>query len=122
MKVISNIAIRVATLSGAIINIKANEERELSKEIAIQALQMGATVVADKAPDLSGPVKELVRVNGDIEDDAALANVIAKLVEENDPQNFKVDNSPKAAVINEIMGRVITANERDAAWNTYLNS
>jgi hypothetical protein len=122
MKVISNIAIRVATLSGAIINIKANEARELSKEIAIQALQMGATVVTNEAPDLPEPVKEPARFIADTEDDAALANVIAKLVEENDPQNFKVDNSPKAAVINEIMGRVITANERDAAWNTYLNS
>ena len=43
------------------------------------------------------------------------------LIEDGNPENFKKDGTPKAAVVNKLAGKAVTTEERDAAWQTALN-
>ena len=43
------------------------------------------------------------------------------LIEEGDPENFKKDGTPKAAVVNKLAGRAVTTEERESAWQIALN-
>jgi len=113
MKIVSNEDLRIETLAGAVIGVTAKVEIEVSDEIGLLALQMGAkqvgvTVVtsAEKPAALS----------------SSLEDVLTQLLEEGDPSNFKADGSPKAAVINKIMGRTVATDERATAWESVLNS
>ena len=45
MKIVSKTDLRVATLWGAVVNLKANEVREVGEKLGIYALQMGARQV-----------------------------------------------------------------------------
>lgn len=54
--------------------------------------------------------------------DADLVTALEKLMDEGDPKNFKQDGYPKAAVVNKIAGRTVGTDEREAAWDSILNS
>ena len=41
---------------------------------------------------------------------------------EGDPSNFKKDSTPKATVVNELAGRTLSSEEREAAWEAALRS
>jgi hypothetical protein len=43
-------------------------------------------------------------------------------MDEGDPKNFKTNGHPKAAVVNKAMGETIGTDEREAAWESILNS
>jgi len=43
------------------------------------------------------------------------------LIEEGNPENFKKDGTPKAAVVNKLAGRAVTTEERESAWQIALN-
>ena len=47
---------------------------------------------------------------------------VEKLMDEGDPKNFKTNGHPKAAVVNKAMGETIGTDEREAAWESILNS
>jgi len=116
MKVVSEQELRIATLSGAVVLLHAGVEREVADEIGFIALQMGAKQV-------EGPVEEVS--DADYEDPATPDDVVAvmlELIKDGDPQNFKADGTPKAAVVNKAVGRTVQTDERLAAWETALNS
>lgn len=116
MKVVSEQELRIATLSGAVVLLHPGVEREVADEIGFIALQMGAKqtegpveVVSDDDYEIPADIDELVAVMED-------------LITEGDPQNFKADGTPKAAVVNKLAGRTVQTDERLAAWETALNS
>ncbi len=127
MKVISDKEVRVATLAGAVVLFQAGVEREVSDEIGLIALQMGAKEI--KAA--SSPIEEEVAVVDEpevaIEEEAAapdsdLVAVMEGLIDEGDPENFKADGTPKAAVVNKAAGRTVSTSEREVAWQEALNT
>ena len=116
MKVVSEQELRIATLSGAVVLLQPGVEREIADEIGFIALQMGAKQV-------EGPVVEVS--DADYETPVDMDEVVAvmeDLITEGDPQNFKADGTPKAAVVNKLAGRNVQTSERLAAWETALNS
>jgi len=126
MKIISDKDLRVATTSGAVVLFKANEAREVSHTIGAIALQMGARQVGSvvKAPepiiDEEPPVVAEVE-EADSEDEALIA-VLQRLIEIGNPEDFKTDGTPKAAVVNKALGRTVRTEERERAWEIALNS
>ena len=119
MKVISREEIRVATLAGAVVLLKAGEEREVADEIGHIALQMGAEIVGMSTPTPApAPAPEPVEETMDQDLVKALEEIIAN----GDPKDFKADGAPKAAVINKAVGRTVKSEERTAAWEYVLNA
>ncbi len=136
MKVIADQEIRVATLSGACVLFLPGVEREVSDEIGLLALQMGARQ-ADvlKLPDpivakpssikvTTEPASKTVEVEA-FEEFKTLDDVIngmEKLVQFADPEDFKADGTPKASAVNRVVGRTVSTEDREAAWEAFLHS
>lgn len=124
MKIISDKDLRVATTSGAVVLFKAGEAREVSSTIGAIALQMGAKQVGAYVPkpviDVQ-PEVEVVEAPAS-EDDEKLIEVLQKLIELGNPDDFKADGTPKAAVVNKALGRTVRTEERERAWEIALNS
>jgi hypothetical protein len=127
MKVIADQEIRVATLSGAVVLFEPGVEREVSDEIGLLALQQGAKQV-DAAP--VAPAPKAVVIN-DVPEVEALEPVVTiddvitgveKLVELGDPDDFKADGTPKASALNRVVGRNVSPEEREAAWEAFIKS
>lgn len=123
MKIISDKDLRVATTSGAVVLFKAGEAREVSSTIGAIALQMGAKQVGAYVPkpviDVQ-PEVEVVEAPAS-EDDEKLIEVLQKLIELGNPDDFKADGTPKAAVVNKALGRTVRTEERERAWEIALN-
>ena len=124
MKIVSSEALRVATLSGAVILFEAGVPREVAEEIGLIAVQMGAKELRDghveKVEVAEAVIEEVVEIS--IQPDADLVTVLEKMMDEGDPKNFKADGYPKAAAVNKAMGRTIDTDSREAAWESILNS
>ncbi|NDE00597.1 MAG: hypothetical protein EBZ91_02325 [Gammaproteobacteria bacterium] len=124
MKVVSDKEIRVATLSGAVVLFFPGEDREVSDEIGLIALQLGARQVGSE-PKAAPPVsKENPNVD-EIEEVKSLDDVmtgIEKLCEVGDPEDFKADGTPKASAINRVVGRNVSPEDREAAWDLFIKS
>lgn len=112
MKVVSDKAIRVTTLTGAAVLFEPGVAREVSETIGLLALQQGAKQVESKAP-VEVPT---------LSEEETLVQKLVDLMNAGDPSNFKKDNSPKAAVVNELAGRTLSSEEREAAWEAALRS
>ena len=147
MKIISDKNLRVATTWGAVVVLEAGKERELSEEIGLLALQQGAKEVGAKSKKESVKIEEttLVSIRARNEDghfiaddpstpdvDEAFVEVavgdvtevvvaIEKLVSDGDPANFKKNGEPKAAAINNAVGRTVAPEERTKAWDQVIN-
>ena len=136
MRIVSGKDLRIATLSGAVVLLKAGEPRSLSNTIGAIALQMGARQVEDiegvveKAPleiqitETITDVDTLVVEPEETTDviDLELVAALERLIEMGNPQDFKSDGSPKAAVVNRAVGRTVRSDEREQAWEIALNS
>jgi len=124
MKIVSSEALRVATLSGAVILFEAGVPREVAEEIGLIAIQMGAKELkgnhVEKVEVEETVVEEVVEIS--TQPDADLVTVLEKMMDEGDPKNFKADGYPKAAAVNKAMGRTIDTDSREAAWESILNS
>lgn len=125
MKVIADQEIRVATLSGACVLFQPNVEREVSEEIGLLALQMGAKQVgvAKAVEETVAPIDEIDF--GIPEDPKVLDDVIVgieKLVESASPEDFKADGTPKASALNRVVGRTVSTEDREAAWEAFIKS
>ena len=121
MKIISDKPLRVATLSGAVVLFEAGVVQEISDEIGNIAIQMGAKEHNKKYVEESEAV--IVDFEEVIEEaDDGLVEALQKLIELGNPEDFKADGSPKAAVVNRAVGRTVRSEEREEAWETALNS
>ena len=106
MKVVSTEDMRVASMKGHAIILKANEPKEIREDLGLIALEQGAKLVSDEPKEV---IEELVAV-------------MKGLIETGDPDNFKTDGTPKAAVVNKLSGSTITTEQREAAWEEALNA
>lgn len=123
MRIMSDKPLRVTTLGGSAVEFAPNEIREVGEGIGLLAIQMGATEVGDEPtpppPIIEETTEEVVE---EYEEDVELVSAMQTLIEEADPSSFKADGSPKAAVINKMLGRTVRTDEREAAWEIALNS
>ncbi len=148
MKIISDKNLRVATLWGSVVVLEAGQERELSEEIGLLALQQGAREIGStKNIKIEEPVKvDTVTIRARNEDGHYIADdpetpdvneafkevqvgdvsevvvAIEQLVSDGHLANFKQNGEPKAAAINKAVGRTVAPEERVKAWEQVINS
>ena len=125
MKIVSDKPLRVATLGGAVVLFEAGVVREMSEEIGNIAVQMGAKEYNKKYVEevnAEEAVFEVVVEAETVEVSSLLVTVLEKMMDEGDPKNFRTDGFPKAAAVNKVMGETIGTDEREAAWESILNS
>ena len=125
MKIICTEDMRIASLRGHVVLIKANEPRELPEHLGILALEQGAKIFSEQ-PEVIEEVTKIAEEKVEIvveEDDdfQKLVNIMTTLIDEGNPDNFKVDGTPKAVVVNKLSGSTITSEQREAAWEEALN-
>lgn len=123
MKIISDKDLFITTLGGTAVRFEAGVPREIAEEIALLAIQQGATEVGKVAPKEATvvEVEEEIVVQEPVHDEE-LIEALQKLIEEADPNSFKNDGTPKAAVVNKLLGRTVRTEERETAWEIALNS
>jgi hypothetical protein len=122
MKVVCDKDLRVSTLSGAVVLFKAGEPREVSDSIGSIALTMGAKQVTEAKP-APEPAQEIeLTIESEVDTSEDLLQVMEKLVDKGDPEDFKSDGTPKAAAVNRVAGRTVRTEEREKSWEAFLNS
>jgi hypothetical protein len=122
MKVVCDKDLRVSTLSGAVVLFKAGEPREVSDSIGSIAMTMGAKQVAEAKP-APEPAQEIeLTIESEVNTSEDLLQVMEKLVDKGDPEDFKSDGTPKAAAVNRVAGRTVRTEEREKSWEAFLNS
>jgi len=123
VKVIADTEIRVATLSGAVVVLQPGVEREVADEIGLEALKLGAKQVSEsKKVEAATSLPEEEVPSSDLQVASEVLKGIEDLVELSDPMDFKADGTPKATAVNRVVGRVVRTDEREAAWEAFLNS
>ena len=118
MKVVSDNELRVATDWGAVLFLFPNEPQDLAEDAALAAMALGAKRGEDS-------VAEPETQEEDEANDVSFNELVDKLValmEEGDASKFKKDNTPKAAIVNELAGRTLSSEQRNAAWEAALRS
>jgi hypothetical protein len=136
MKIVSDTEVRIATLSGAVVLLHPGQEREVSDEIGLLAVQMGATALSGSSVPDEQPVEDEVEIEveeevvEEVEEELdpkplnpreGLVEAFIEIINAGDPDDFKADGGVKAAVINKKMGDTIPSEEREAAWQEALN-
>lgn len=117
MKVVSENALRVTTLDGAAVLFEPGVAREVSETIGLLALQQGAKQADGDAVEPAVQEEETNDVSFN-----ELVDKLVALMEEGDATKFKKDNTPKAAVVNELAGKTLSTEQREAAWEAALRS
>lgn len=132
MRIVSDTEVRIAMLSGAVILLHPGQEREVSDEIGLVAVQMGARALSGMpSPEEDQPVQDEVEIELEeepVEEEPkaptlreGLVEAFIEIINEGNPDDFKADGGVKAAVINKKMGDTIPPEEREAAWQEALN-
>ena len=126
MKIVSSEPLRVTTLGGTAVLFEAGVPREIAEEIGLLAIQMGEKEYNDKyVEEESAEIaefEEVIVVEEPTRPDGELVEALQKLIEEADPNSFKNDGTPKAGVVNKMLGRTVRSEDREAAWEIALNS
>ena len=132
MKIVSDKPLRIATTHGAVILFEPGVPREMSLEIAVLALQEGAKEIKEndvKKDPFSDTTTMSETVDIVLEPKVEegdrfkkLVSVLLTIMEEGNPDSFKTNGTPKAAVGNKAFGEAILTDEREAAWQEALNS
>jgi hypothetical protein len=125
MRIVSGKDLRIATLSGAVVLLKANEPRDVSNTIGSIAMQMGAKQINDIIGVVEPTPIEIAVIEEEVDDsiiDIKLVAALERLIELGNPEDFKSDGTPKAAVVNRAIGRTVRSDERERAWEVALNS
>lgn len=125
MKIVSDKDLRVTTLAGAAIVFQAGEPTTVSDEIGLLALQAGAKEYNGKYIEEKGAEDAVFEevIQAPVEAiSPVLTTVLERMLDEGDPKNFKADGTPKASAVNKMMGETIGTDEREAAWESILNS
>ena len=127
MKIVSSEDLRVTTMGGTAVLFTAGVPREIADEVGLLAIQMGAKeynakyIEEERAEVIE--FEEVVEVVPEpVQVDSDLVTLLEKMMDEGDPKNFKQDGYPKAAVVNKLIGRTVSTDEREAAWESILNS
>lgn len=124
MKIVSSEALRVCTNGGTVVLFEPGVPRTIADEIGLLAIQMGAKEYNDKYVEEQNAeeavFEEVVEAAPEVTSD--LVTLLEKMMDEGDPKNFKADGYPKAAAVNKAIGRTVTTDEREAAWESILNS
>ena len=129
MKIVSKESLRVTTLGGTAVLFEAGVPREISAEIGLIAIQMGAKEYDEKKIEESEAedavfekIEEVAPQKPSVPVDDELVTFLEKMMDEGDPSNFKADGYPKAAAVNKALGRTVDTDAREAAWESILNS
>ena len=128
MKIVSDTDIRVATEWGAVVMFYAGVEKEVSDEIGLLAMQLGAKEASGAKPETPAPApvveKAAVEERVEVSLESLLDRVVKvcnDLIDEGNPDNFNLDGSPKAKIINEKAGEKVPTEMREQAWTLALN-
>ena len=126
MKIVSDIPLRVTTRAGTVALLEAGVPREFSDEIGLLAMQMGAKQVQEEGEETALVEEEcfIEDLFAEVPDPSTveLVTYLERLMDEGNPDNFKQDGYPKAAIVSRAMGRTVDSTERNAAWESILNS
>lgn len=128
MKIVSSEDLRVTTMGGTAVLFEAGVPRDISEEIGLLAIQMGAKEYDAKyIEEQEAEVAEFEEVVEEVvpepvQVDTELVTLLEKMMDEGDPKNFKADGYPKAAAVNKALGRSVDTDTREAAWESILNS
>jgi len=123
MKIVSENELRVTTMAGAAIVFQAGEPITVADEIGLLAIQMGAKEYNKKYVEEANAEEAVFDEVLEVKTiDANLVTMLEKMLDEGDPKNFKADGYPKAAAVNKEMGVTVDTDEREAAWESILNS
>jgi len=132
MKIIADSDIRVATLWGAVVVFEAGVPQEVCDDIGILALQLGAKqiasdvldpvpVVVEEPPVAAPEAVRYAEAPSDF-DMSGVLDALEKIVQHGDPNDFKSDGTPKASAVTREVGRVVSPEVREAAWDKFINS
>lgn len=122
MKIVSRESLRVTTLGGTAVLFDAGVPREISEEIGLLAIQMGAQKYDEKFVEEEAAVDAVFEEVVETPVTSELVTALEKMMDEGDPKNFKADGFPKATAVNKALGRTVPSDEREAAWESILNS
>lgn len=125
MKIVSSKALRVCTDGGTVVLFEPGVPRTIAEEIGLLAIQMGAKEYNGKYVEEQNAeeavFEEVVQAAPEVMS-GDLVTLLEKMMDEGDPKNFKADGYPKASAVNKAIGRTVTTDEREAAWESILNS
>jgi hypothetical protein len=120
MKIKSSFDLRVATLSGAVVCLQAGVERDVSEAIGAIAIGMGAEAIGVSVQSTPEPV-EFAPAAPDTEPLFEVVEAIEELINVGSPADFKASGEPKVASIHRVMGKQVSSELREAAWEQVLN-
>ena len=106
MQLTSKTDLRVGILYGPVINMKAGVPTEVPDELVAKAKTMGCTDGKVETPKVEAPVEPKMSIE----------DAMNKLLEDGDESAFDAHNRPRLAVLKEMMGVKVTAEQRDQAW------
>jgi hypothetical protein len=115
MRIKAEFDLRVATLGGGVVCLQAGVERDVSEAIAAIAIGMGAEAIGVSVESAPEPVEP------DVDPVFEAVNAIEELINVGSPDDFKITGEPKAAAIHRVMGKQVSAEIREAAWDQVLN-
>lgn len=130
MKVVHPTGVRIATLSGHVALLEPGVETEVPHFLGVLALGQGASeIVAEGETPAEAPAHvdpapplETVVVNPPVEpvvvisDHDRLVAIMKDIILRGSKDEFRADNTPKAAILNRLFGRTVLEEEREAAW------
>lgn len=132
MKIISDEDLLISTLGGTAVRFAAGVARDISEEIGFLAIQQGAREVTENSAPK--PAVKAIKINNPIEPeevqeiqeasafDPILLRALENMITEGEIKNFRKDGYPKANAVNDAAGRIVTSDERQAAWEAIINA
>lgn len=127
MMIVSDKDLYVSLGNGGACRFKAGIARDVPDPLGLEALRKGARQVVDMKPADPEPKPELnsatpppveqeeeKQEEEDHSDD--LVSVMAKIIERANPDDLRADGTPKATVVNKLVGRTVEVEEREEAW------
>lgn len=126
MKIVHPTGVRIATLTGAVVNLAANEVRDLPQALVALALGHGAHLVdeneePEQVTQSAAPVPTIEPVLEKVvlateTDHEKLVRIMKDIIARADPADFRADKEPKNSILNRMFGKVVTEELRTAAW------
>ena len=104
----------------------AGVTKEVADEIGILALQQGAKQEGSEAVVEADEVavEDEVEITEEASTESLLDQAIKaclEMIDEGNPEDFNMDGSPKAKIVNEKVGEKVSVDIREQAWTAALN-
>lgn len=126
MMIVSEKDLHIGLTNGGACRLKAGVPRDIPDIFAAEAIRRGAmpyvepkVVYKEKEPDPKPELNSGTPPEEQVEEpteEADLAAVMQQIIERADPDDLRADGTPKATVVNRMMGRAVDADERETAW------